>query len=109
MGMKEAWLQWSISFSIRNIVFFSRQYLGCDLVDMQLITKYNKGISYLLCVIDIVSKYAWATLLKDKIGVSISDAFQKILNNSRRKPNKIWVHQGSQFYNTHFKKMIERQ
>ena len=56
---------------------------------MQLISKFNKGFRFLLCVIDIFSKYAWVVPLKDKKGVSIVDAFQKILNDSNRKPNKI--------------------
>ena len=56
---------------------------------MQLISKYNKGIRYLLWAIDLFSKYAWVVPLKDKKGVSIVNAFQKILNNSKRKPNEI--------------------
>ena len=39
---------------------------GADLVDMQLINKFNKGFRFLLCVIDIFSKYAWVVALKDK-------------------------------------------
>ena len=58
---------------------------------MQLISKFNKGFRFLLCVIDIFSKYAWVVPLKDKKGVSIVNEFQKILNDSVRKPNKIWV------------------
>ena len=56
---------------------------------MQLISKFNKGFRLLLCVIDILSKYAWVVPLKAKKGVSIADAFQKILDDSNRKPNKI--------------------
>ena len=56
---------------------------------MQLISKFNKGFRFLLCVIDIFSKYAWVVPLKDKEGVKIVDAFQKILHKSGRKPNKI--------------------
>ena len=74
---------------------------------MQLISKYNKEITYLLCVIDVFSKYAWVVPLKDEKGVTIVNAFQNILNNSKRKPNKIWVDQGSQFYNTYFRNMLE--
>ena len=48
---------------------------------MQLISKFNKGFRFLLCVIDIFSKYAWVAPLKDKKGVSIVDAFQKILDD----------------------------
>ena len=69
---------------------------------MKLISKFNKGFRSLLCVIDIFSKYAWVVTLKDKKGVSIADAFQKILNDSNRKPNKIWVDKGSEFYNKSF-------
>ena len=55
---------------------------------MQLISKFNKGFTFLLCVIDIFSKYAWVVPLKDKKGVSIVDAFQKILDKSGRKLKK---------------------
>ena len=55
---------------------------------MQLISKHNKGIRYLLCVIDLLSKYAWVVPLKDKKGVSIVNAFQMTLKKSDRKPNK---------------------
>ena len=74
---------------------------------MQLISKLNNGFRFLLCVIDIFSKYAWLGLLKDKKGVSTVNAFQKILNNSARKPNKIWVDNGSEFYNNSFKKWLK--
>ena len=80
---------------------------GVDLADMQLISKYNKGIRYLLCAIDLFSKYALVVPLKDKKGVSIINALQSILNNSKRKPNKIWVDQGSEFYNNQFKKLLK--
>ena len=74
---------------------------------MQLIGKFNKAFIFLLCVIDIFNKYAWVVPLKDKKDVSIVDAFQKILDNSNRKPNKIWVDKGSQFYNNSFKKWLK--
>ena len=65
--------------------------MEADLADMQLISKFNKGYSFLLCVIDIFSKYALVVPLKDKKGVSIVNVFQKILKEPDRKPNKIWV------------------
>ena len=79
---------------------------GTDLSDMQLLSKYNKVFRFLFCVIDIFSKYAWVVSLKDKKGASIVDAFQKILDYSNRmqnqsegrKPNKIWVDKGNEFY-----------
>ena len=72
---------------------------GADLADMQLISKFNKRIRFLLCVIDIFSKYAWVVPLKDKRGVTITIAFQKMLDECKRKPNKIWVDKGRDFYN----------
>ena len=70
---------------------------------MQLISRYNKGIRLLLCIIDIFSKYAWVVPLKYKRGVSIVTAFQSISKQSNRKPNKIWADKGSEFYNASFK------
>ena len=80
---------------------------GVDLADMQLLSKYNKGIRFLLYVIDIFSKYAWVVPLKDQKGISIVKAFQSILKQSNRKPNKIWVDKGSEFYNAYFKKCLQ--
>ena len=71
---------------------------------MQLISKFNKGFRFLLCVIDIFSKYAWVAPLKDKKDASTVDAFQKILDRSERKP---WVDKGSEFYNSSFKKWLK--
>ena len=51
---------------------------------MQLISKYNKGIKFLLCAIDLFSKYAWVVPLKGKKGVTVVNAFQSILNDSKR-------------------------
>ena len=75
---------------------------GADLADIQIISKFNKRFRFLLCVIDILSKYAWIVPLKDKKGASIVDAFQEILDKSGRKPNKLWVDKGSEFYNNSF-------
>ena len=71
---------------------------GVDLADMQSLSKYNIGNKYLLCGVDLFSQYAWVVPLKDKKGVSIVNAFQKIISEGR-KPNKIWVDQGSELYN----------
>ena len=60
---------------------FTDNIWGADLADMQLISKFNKGVRFLLCVIDIFSNYAWVILLKDKKGITITNAFQKILKN----------------------------
>ena len=86
---------------------FKDNIWGVDLADMQLLSKYIKGIRYLLCVIDIFSKYAWVVPLKDKKGISIVKAFQNILKQSNKKPNKIWVDKGPEFYNAFFKKWLQ--
>ena len=86
---------------------FGDNIWGADLADVQLISKFNKGFRFLLCVIDFFSKYAWVVPLKDKKGASIVNAFQKILKESDRKPNKIWVDKGSEFYNNSFKKWLK--
>ena len=86
---------------------FKDSIWGADLADLQLIAKFNKGFRFLFCVIDIFSKHAWVFPLKDKEGVSIVVAFQKILDKSGRKPNKIWVDKGSEFYNNSFKKWLK--
>ena len=95
---------------------FKDNIWGVDLADMQLLSKYNKGIRFLLCVIDIFNKYAWVAPLKDKKGIRIVKAFQIILKQSNRcveetstqhvKPNKIWVDKGPEFYNAYFKKWL---
>ena len=76
---------------------------GDDLADMKLLSKCNKTFSFLLCVIDIFSKYAWVIPLKDNKCSPIVNVFQSILNDSERKPNKIWVHENSEFYDKYFK------
>ena len=86
---------------------FKDNICSTDLADMQLINKFNKGFKFLLCVIDIFSKYAWVVPFKDKKGVSVVNAFQRILKQSNRKPNKIWVDKGSKFYNSSFKKWLQ--
>ena len=113
-GIKEGLLLWFINLLIKSrkvVVLIYHQSLknnqlknykkrtvylgfkdnawGADLADMQLISKFNKGFRFLLCVIDIFSKYARVFLLKDKEGDSIVDAFQKILNKSARKPKNM--------------------
>ena len=67
---------------------------------MQLISRFKKEFRFLLCVIDIFSKYAWVVPLKD----NIVDTFQKISNDSNRKPNKTWVDKRSEFCNNSFKR-----
>ena len=80
---------------------------GADLADMQLTSKFDVGFIFLLCVIDIYSKYAWVIPLKDRKGITITNAFQKILDKSNCKPNKMWVNKGREFYNTSMKSFLQ--
>ena len=70
------------------------------------LSKFNKGFKYLLCAIDLFSNCAWVIPLKDKKGTSIINEFQKIISKERE-PNKIWVNQGSEFYNQSFKNFLK--
>ena len=85
---------------------FKDNIWGVDLADMQSLSKKNKAIKYLLCAIDLFSKYAFVVRLKDKKGISIVNAFNKIIKQSNRKPNKVWVDQEGGFYNRVFKKWL---
>ena len=93
---------------------FTDNIWGVDLADMSLISKFNKGIKYLLCVIDLFSRYAWVVPSKNKKRDSIVEGFKKILDNSRnakhskRKPNKIWIDHETEFYNNKFKNILKR-
>ena len=85
---------------------FKDNIWGVDLADMQSLSKKNKGIKYLLCAIDLFSNCAFVVTLRDKKGIGITNAFKKIIKQSNRKPNKIWVDQGGEFYNHDFKKSL---
>ena len=74
---------------------------------MQLISKFNKKIRFSLCVIDIFTKCAWIIPLKDERGITINNDFQKVLDESKRKPNIIWIDKGSKSYNRTMKSEIE--
>ena len=67
---------------------FKDNIWGVDLADTQSLSKKNKGIKYLLCAIDLFSKYAFVVPLKDKKGFSVTNAFNKIIKQYERKPNK---------------------
>ena len=94
-------------FKIRKVYSqFKDNIWGVDLADMQPLSRKNKSIKYILCVIYLYSKYAFVIPLKDKTGISILNTFGKIIKQYNRKPNKIWVDQGGEFYNNIFKKWL---
>ena len=72
---------------------------------MQAFSKFNRGVKYLLTVIDIFSKYGWLIPLKDKTGKSVASVLKTILKE--RKPEKMWVDKGKEFYNKDVKNLIE--
>ena len=85
---------------------FKDNIWGVDLADMPSLRRKNKSIKYLLCAIDLYSKYAFVIPLKDKKVISIVNAVNKIIKQSNRKPNKIWVDQGGEIYNNVFEKWL---
>ena len=87
---------------------FKDNIWGVDLANMQSLSRKNKGIRYLLCAIDLYSKYAFVIPLENKKGISVTNGFNKIIKQSNKKPNKICVDQGGEFYNNIFKKMVVR-
>ena len=81
----------------RIIVNHIDEIFAADLVEMQKFAKLNKGYRYLLTCIDIFSKYSWVIPLKDKRGITIKNALQKIFK--QRKPKFLWTDRGTEFYN----------
>ena len=82
-------------------------FVLANLADMQLISKFNKGFRFLLCVIHIYSKYVWVVTSKYKKCITITYAIQNILDESVLKPKKIWVDKASQFYNRSMKSWLQ--
>ena len=66
---------------------------------MESLSTKNKNVKYLLCVIDVFTKYTWVKPLKDKKDKTVLNGFIKIINGSNHKPSKLWVDQGREFYN----------
>ena len=80
-----------------------------DLVEIQKYSKWNKGVKYLLTVIDVFSKYGWIVPLKDKKTESVSSAFDRIFKKSKGKPEKLWTDKGSEFISKHFKEFLKKK
>jgi len=78
---------------------------AADLVDMRPFSEYNDGVKYLLTVIDVLSKYGWMQPLKRKTGEEVVAAFKSIFKLGR-KPKKIWVDKGREFYNKDVKGIL---
>ena len=97
----------------RIIPLYKDETWSADLIDKSSLSKYNNNYKFILTVIDIFTKYAWAIPLKYKSGLSITNGFKIILSehpqggSDSRKPEKLWVDRGSEFYNKTFKSLLK--
>ena len=97
----------------RIIPLYKDETLSADLIDKSSLSKYNNNSKFILTVIDIFTKYAWAIPLKNKSGLSITNGFKIVLSehpqggSDPRKPEKLWVDRGSEFYNKTFKSLLK--
>ena len=97
----------------RIIPLYKDETWSADLIDKSSLSKYNNNYKFILTVIDIFTKYAWAIPLKNKSGLSITNGFKLVLGENpqgcseSRKPEKLWVDRGSEFYNKTFKSLLK--
>ena len=90
------------------IVFARDEQWVADLVDVSALKKWNKGYRFILTVVDVLSKYAWAVPLKNKTGKSVTDAFQRILRGSKgRQPLRLQTDLGKEVYNQTFQNFLK--
>ena len=87
-------------------VFTKDEQWAADLIETQNIAKFNRGFRYLLTVIDVLSKYAWVEPLKDKKGLTVVQAFNRILKD-KRKPQKLQTDKAKEFYNQAMKTWLK--
>ena len=98
----------------RIIPLYKDETWSAHLIDKLFLSKYNNNYKFILTVIDIFTKYAWAIPLKNKSGLSITNGFKIVLGGSpqggseSRKPEKLWVDRGSEFYNKTFKSLLKQ-
>jgi hypothetical protein len=80
---------------------------ACDLVDMSMFHAVNDEVKWMLTIIDVYSRYAWAKPMKSKSADDVLQAFTEVINGSKRIPNKIWVDEGLEFYNAKMSKYLQ--
>ena len=90
----------------KDFARFRDNIWASDLAEMISLSCKNLGVKHLLCVIGIFSEYEWVSPLKDKKCKKGLNGFMKIVNESKRKPNNIWVDQGKWFYNSFMQKWL---
>ena len=97
----------------RIIRLYKDETWSADLIDKSSLSKYNNNYKFILTVIDIFTKYAWAIPLKNKTGLSITNEFKIVLSelpkggSESRKPEKLWVDRGCESYNKTFKSLLK--
>ena len=97
----------------RIIPLYKDETWSADLIDKSSLSKYNNNYKFILTVIDNFTKYAWANPLKNKSGLSVTNGFKRVLSENpqggseHRKPEKLWVDRGSEFYNKTFKSLLK--
>lgn len=79
-----------------------------DLNDMSTLKEVNDGYVYLLTVVDAFSKYAWCVPLFRKTGIEVSEAFEKIFKQSKRKPVTLMTDAGTEFKNNIFQRFLKK-
>ena len=95
------------NFPKRRVIVHNVDDIWCsDLVDMQKLSKWNKGYKYLLMVLDLFSKYGWIVPLKTKTGLEVSKAFESIFRQV--KPKRLWVDKGKEYYNKNVKDLLAK-
>ena len=98
------------NFSKRSVISNGIDEIwAVDLVDMQKFSEWNKGVKYLLMVIDLFSKYGWIKPLRDKRSETVSKAFDEMFETSKRKPKILWSDKGSEFISKHFKEFLKKK
>ena len=97
----------------RIIPLYKDETWSADLIDKSSLSKYNNNYKFILTVIDIFTKYAWAIPLKNNSGLSITNGFKIVLSehpqggSEPRKPENLWVDRGSEFYNKTYKSLLK--
>ena len=98
------------NFSKRSVISNGIDEIwAVDMVDMQKFSEWNKGVKYLVMVIDLFSKYGWIKPLRDKRSETVSKAFDEMFETSKRKPKILWSDKGSEFISKHFKEFLKKK
>ena len=93
--------------TLRVLVFGPDEQWAADLVDVQQLKRHNKGVNYLLTVVDVFSKYAWVVPIKQKTGLQVASALTTLFKSSKRTPQKLQTDDGKEFYNRHVTNVLK--